>query len=42
MRKITELGWKPQLWISNVSVQVQPALALVGLENTVGSMTTPG
>jgi branched-chain amino acid transport system substrate-binding protein len=39
MRKMTELGWKPQVWISHVSAQVHPTLALVGLENTVGVMT---
>jgi len=39
MRKMTELGWKPQVWISHVSAQVHPTLALVGLENTIGVMT---
>ena len=39
LRKVTELGWKPQVWISHVSAQVHPTLALVGLENTIGVMT---
>jgi len=39
LRKMTELGWKPQVWISHVSAQVHPTLSLVGLENTVGVMT---
>ena len=39
MRKMTELGWKPQVWISHVSAQVHPTLALVGLENSIGVMT---
>lgn len=39
LRKMTELGWKPQVWISHVSAQVHPTLSIVGLENTVGVMT---
>jgi branched-chain amino acid transport system substrate-binding protein len=39
LRKMTELGWKPLVYISHVSAQVHPTLALVGLENTVGVMT---
>ncbi|MEK8051305.1 ABC transporter substrate-binding protein [Ideonella sp. DXS22W] len=39
LRKITELGWKPQIWISHVSAQVHPTLSVVGLDNAVGVMT---
>ena len=39
LRKIDELGWKPQIWISHVSAQVHPTLSLVGLDKTVGVMT---
>ncbi len=39
LRKVTDLGWKPQVYISQVSAQVSPTLTLVGLENTVGVMT---
>ena len=39
LRKIDELGWKPQVWISHVSAQVHPTLSLVGLDKTVGVMT---
>lgn len=39
LRKMTELGWKPQVWLSHVSAQVHPTLSLVGLENTIGVMT---
>jgi len=39
LRKITELGWKPQVWISHVSAQVHPTLSIVGLDNVVGVMT---
>ena len=39
LRKMTELGWKPQVWISHVSAQVHPTLSLVGLENVVGVLT---
>jgi len=39
LRKMNELGWKPQVWISHVSAQVHPTLSIVGLENVVGVMT---
>jgi branched-chain amino acid transport system substrate-binding protein len=39
LRKMVELGWKPQVYISHVSAQVNPTLSLVGLEHTVGVMT---
>ena len=39
LRKITDLGWKPQVYISQVSAQVHPTLSLVGLENTIGVTT---
>lgn len=39
LRKMTELNWKPQVWISHVSAQVHPTLSIVGLENVVGVMT---
>ena len=39
LRKMVDLGWKPQVYISHVSAQIHPTLALVGLENTVGTMT---
>jgi branched-chain amino acid transport system substrate-binding protein len=39
LRKMDELGWKPQVWISHVSAQVHPTLDLVGLDKVVGVMT---
>ena len=39
LKKMVDLGWKPLVYISHVSAQVHPTLALVGLENTVGVMT---
>jgi len=39
LRKMNELGWKPQAWISHVSAQVHPTLDLVGLDKVVGVMT---
>ncbi len=39
LRKINDLGWKPQVWISHVSAQVHPTLSNVGLDNAVGVMT---
>ena len=39
LRKMVDLGWKPQVYISHVSAQVHPTLSNVGLENTVGVMT---
>lgn len=39
LRKMTEMAWKPQVWISHVSAQVHPTLSIVGLDNTVGVMT---
>ena len=39
MRKMIDLNWKPQIYISHVSAQVHPTLSNVGLENTVGVMT---
>ncbi len=39
LKKMVDLNWKPLVYISHVSAQVQPTLALVGLENTVGVMT---
>jgi branched-chain amino acid transport system substrate-binding protein len=39
LRKMTELGWKPLVYLSHVSAQVHPTLSLVGLENTIGVMT---
>ena len=39
LRKMNELGWKPQVWISHVSAQVHPTLDLVGLDKVVGVMT---
>lgn len=39
MRKMVEIGWKPQVYISHVSAQIHPTLALVGLEHTVGTVT---
>jgi branched-chain amino acid transport system substrate-binding protein len=39
LKKMIDLGWKPLVYISHVSAQVHPTLALVGLDNTVGVMT---
>ena len=39
LRKMVDVGWKPQVYISHVSAQVNPTLSLVGLENTIGVMT---
>jgi branched-chain amino acid transport system substrate-binding protein len=39
LRKMVDLGWKPQVYISHVSAQVTPTLSNVGLDNTVGVMT---
>lgn len=39
LRKMVDMGWKPQVYISHVSAQVTPTLSLVGLDNTVGVMT---
>ena len=39
LRKMVDLNWKPQVYISHVSAQVHPTLSNVGLENTVGVMT---
>ena len=39
LRKIDELGWKPQIFISHVSAQVHPTLSNVGLDKVVGVMT---
>jgi branched-chain amino acid transport system substrate-binding protein len=39
LRKMNELGWKPEVWISHVSAQVHPTLSIVGLENVIGVMT---
>ncbi|MFT3800903.1 MAG: ABC transporter substrate-binding protein [Burkholderiaceae bacterium] len=39
LRKMTDLGWKPQVFISHVSAQVNPTLTNVGLNNVVGLMT---
>jgi branched-chain amino acid transport system substrate-binding protein len=39
LRKMSELGWKPQVYISHVSAQVDPTLSNVGLEKVVGVIT---
>ena len=39
LKKIVDMGWKPQIYISHVSAQVHPTLSLVGLENAVGVTT---
>ena len=39
IRKIADLGWKPQIYISHVSTQVEPTLSNAGLNNAVGAMT---
>jgi branched-chain amino acid transport system substrate-binding protein len=39
LRKMDEMGWKPQVFISHVSAQVTPTLSNVGLEKVVGVMT---
>ncbi len=39
LRKMNEMGWKPQVWLSHDSAQVHPTLSIVCLENVVGVMT---
>jgi branched-chain amino acid transport system substrate-binding protein len=39
LKKMVDLGWKPLTYLSHVSAQVHPTLALVGLDNAVGVMT---
>ncbi len=39
LRKMKELGWKPQVYISHVSAQVNPTLSNVGLDDVVGVVT---
>lgn len=38
LRKMADLGWKPQVYISHVSAQIQ-TLAIAGLENATGAVT---
>lgn len=39
IRKMADLGWKPMVYISQVSAQVHPTLSNAGLENAVGIVT---
>ena len=39
IRKISDLGWKPQIYISHVSTQIEPTLSNAGLANASGAMT---
>ena len=36
LRKMLDIGWKPQVYLSHVSAQVHPTLSLVGLDKVVG------
>jgi branched-chain amino acid transport system substrate-binding protein len=39
LRKMDDLGWKPQVFVSHVSAQIHPTLSNVGLDRVVGVMT---
>lgn len=39
LRKTIDMGWKPQVYVSHVSAQVNPTLTNVGLNNVVGLLT---
>lgn len=39
LRKMADLQWKPQAYLSHVSAQIHPTLANVGLDHAVGVMT---